>query len=150
MGLSLGTGSHDILVESNKFTDIGSSAVQLSGIARADHHPSGRAQTSVSNTISRNVISHVAWEYPDAPGIFAGFASKTRITCNSVADVPWSGIALGWGWGLLDPGGFPGLPGATRYQWGQWDLPTRTATAWWPTTRSATSSACSGTEARST
>jgi len=39
--------------------------------------------------------------------------------------VPWSGIALGWGWGLLDPGGFPGLPHASRYQWGQWETPTQ-------------------------
>jgi len=124
VGLSLGTGSHHDLVTGNTFTDVGSSAVQLSGVKRADHHPRSRPEMSVANTISRNLISHVGWEYPDAPGIFAGFASKTRIVHNTVEDVPWSGIALGWGWGLLDPGGFPGLPGASRYQWGRWDTPT--------------------------
>jgi hypothetical protein len=124
VGLSLGTGSQDTQVRGNRFIDIGSSAVQLSGISRADHHPQSRAQMSLSNAIERNRISHVGWEYPDAPGIFAGFAADTRIAHNLVQDVPWSGIALGWGWGLLDPGGFPGLPGAGQYQWGQWDTPT--------------------------
>ncbi len=124
VGLSLGTGSHNNLVKGNTFTDVGSSAVQLSGITRADHHPKSRSQMSFANTVARNLISHVAWEYPDAPGIFSGFASNTKIVHNTVEDVPWSGIALGWGWGLLDPGGFPGLPGASQYQWGHWDSPT--------------------------
>jgi hypothetical protein len=79
----------------------------------------------VRNTIAANRISRAGRGYPDAPGIFAGFSSGTRIVGNSIEKVPWSGIALGWGWGLLDPGGFPGLPGARQYEWGQWDEPTQ-------------------------
>lgn len=124
VGLSLGTGSHHTLVKGDTFTDVGSSAIQLSGIAAADHNPESSAQTSSGNTISGNLISHVAWGYPDAPGIFVGFSSGTKVIHNTVEDVPWTGIALGWGWGLLDPGGFPGLPHATRYQWGDWEKPT--------------------------
>ncbi|HEX8752852.1 MAG TPA: right-handed parallel beta-helix repeat-containing protein [Solirubrobacterales bacterium] len=124
VGLSLGTGSQHTAVRGSTFADVGSSAIQLSGISEADHAPASRAQTSLGNTIAGNLISHVAWEYPDAPGIFVGFASGTRVLRNTVEDVPWSGIALGWGWGLLDPGGFPGLPGASRYQWGRWETPT--------------------------
>lgn len=125
VGLSLGTGSHKSLVKGNVFSDTGSSALQLSGINKADHHPRTRAQASFGNTISGNLLSRVARAYPDAPGIFAGFSSRTRIVDNTIEDVPWSGIALGWGWGLLDPGGFPGLPGATEYQWGHWGEPTQ-------------------------
>jgi len=124
VGLALGTGSHHTLVKGSTFTDVGSSAIQLSGITAADHDPRNRAQTSLANTLSGNLISHVAWGYPDAPGIFVGFSSGTKVIRNTVEDVPWSGIALGWGWGLLDPGGFPGLPGASRYQWGNWEAPT--------------------------
>lgn len=43
---------------------------------------------------------------------------------NTIEDVPWSGIAIGGGWGLLDPSGFPSLPNATAHQWGQWETPT--------------------------
>jgi hypothetical protein len=124
VGLSLGTGSHHTLVRGDAFEDVGSSAIQLSGIAAADHNPQSSAQTSLGNTISGNLISHVAWGYPDAPGIFVGFSSGTKVVNNTVEDVPWSGIALGWGWGLLDPGGFPGLPGASPRQWGNWETPT--------------------------
>ncbi|MGE5281833.1 MAG: right-handed parallel beta-helix repeat-containing protein [Chloroflexota bacterium] len=124
VGLALGTGSRHTLVQGSTFTDIGSSALRLSGIARADHHPASVARRSVGNKIAGNLISHVAWEYPDAPGIYVGFSSGTRVLRNTIEDVPWSGIALGWGWGLLDPGGFPGLPHATQYQWGRWETPT--------------------------
>jgi hypothetical protein len=124
VGLALGTGAHHTLVRGSTFTDVGSSALQLSGISEADHDPANREQTSFGNTIAGNLISHVGWEYPDAPGLFIGFSSGTRVVHNTIEDVPWSGIALGWGWGLLDPGGFPGVPGATRYQWGHWEAPT--------------------------
>lgn len=124
VGLALGTGSQHTLVRENVFADVGSSAVTLSGISTADHHPASSAQTSVGNTIAGNLVSHVAWGYPDAPGIFVGFSSGTKVVRNTIEDVPWSGIAIGWGWGLLDPGGFPGLPNATAYQWGQWEIPT--------------------------
>jgi hypothetical protein len=124
VGLTLGTGSQHTLVKGSTFSDVGSSALQLSGIASKDHDPQNRVQTSFGNTISGNLISHVAWGYPDAPGIFVGFSSGTKVLRNTIEDVPWSGIALGWGWGLLDPGGFPGLPGASRYQWGTWETPT--------------------------
>jgi hypothetical protein len=124
VGLALGTGSHHTLVKGSTFADVGSSAIQLSGIAAADHNPGNSAQTSSGNAISGNLISHVAWEYPDAPGIFVGFSSGTKVIHNTVEDVPWSGIALGWGWGLLDPGGFPGLPHASQHEWGNWETPT--------------------------
>lgn len=124
VGLALGTGSQHTLVKGGTFTDVGSSAIQLSGIRAADHNPQSRAQTSLGNKIAGNLISHVAWEYPDAPAVFVGFSRGTQVVRNLIEDVPWSGIALGWGWGLLDPGGFPGLPHASRHQWGLWEMPT--------------------------
>lgn len=42
---------------------------------------------------------------------------------NEIRHVPWAGIAIGWGWGLLDPGGFAGLPNAIPYAWGFYDTP---------------------------
>ncbi len=86
--------------------------------------PASQAQTSLGNRIAGNLVAEVGWEYPDAPGIFVGFSSGTEVVHNRIEDVPWSGIAIGWGWGLLDPGGFPGLPHASRHQWGQWETPT--------------------------
>jgi hypothetical protein len=124
VGLALGTGSRHDLVRGNTFTDIGSSALTLSGISAADHNPTTPGQQSVGNTIAANLISEAGRGYPDAPGIYIGFSSGTKVVRNTIEDVPWSGIAVGWGWGLLDPGGFPGLPGASPHQWGMWETPT--------------------------
>lgn len=124
VGLALGTGSQRNAVRYNRFTGTGSSAITLSGIAAVNHHPRRPEQLARDNTIADNLIATVAESYRDAPAIFAGFASGTQITGNTIRDVPWSGIAVGWGWGLLDPGGFPGLPGAAPHQWGDWPTPT--------------------------
>ena len=124
VGLELGTGSQQTLVKGSTFTDIGSSAVRLSGIARADHDPDGPAQTSSANTISGNLISDVGLGIPGRAGNLHRVLERHQGVRNTVENVPWSGIALGWGWGLLDPGGFPGLPGAKQYQWGNWPKPT--------------------------
>jgi len=56
--------------------------------------------------------------------VFVGFAADTLIANNSIAHVPWSGIALGWGWGLLDQGSFPGVTGACSGDWGHYSTPT--------------------------
>jgi hypothetical protein len=124
VGLALGTGSQHTLARGNTFTDIGSSALTLSGISAADHNPASPAQRSAGNTIAANLISEVGWGYPDAAGLYIGFSSGTKVVRNTIEDVPWSGIAVGWGWGLLDPGGFPGLVGASAHQWGRWETPT--------------------------
>lgn len=124
VGLALGTGSRNTVVRGNRFTEIGSSALTLSGISAADHHPTRAGQRSFGNSIVANLVSGIGRGYPDAPGVFIGFSTGTRVLHNTIEDVPWTGIAVGWGWGLLDPGGFPGLPGATRGQWGRWTSPT--------------------------
>ena len=76
------------------------------------------------NVISNNVVSATGREYEDAAGIFVGFTTRSLVAHNDVSDVPWSGIAIGWGWGLLDPGGYLGLPGAVQGQWGNYTTPT--------------------------
>ena len=48
-------------------------------------------------------------------GILAGYTDHTTIEHNKVYDLPYSGISVGWGWGLTDQGGdtnYPGNPGA--------------------------------------
>jgi hypothetical protein len=125
VGLDFDTGSQGNTIESNLFTDISSAAIQLGGIGPDDHHPTHPEQQLTSgNVISNNLIREVAREFVDAAGIYVGFAQGSRIEHNTIVDVPWSGIALGWGWGLLDLGGFPGLPGAKRNEWGTFTTPT--------------------------
>ncbi len=124
IALHFGTGSQRNTITGNTFRDISAAAIQLGGIAAEDHHPEYPSQLTRDNTISNNLIEYSGQEYYDAPGIYIGFATRTLVEHNEIGYVPWSGIAIGWGWGLLDPGGFTGLPDAVPYQWGVYSTPT--------------------------
>ncbi len=117
VGLDFDSGSQGNSIEDCLFADISSAAIQLGGISGIDHHPVSSEQLTRDNRITNNVIYQTGQEYVDAAGIYVGFSRNTLISNNTISDVPWSGIAMGWGWGLLDPGMFPGLPHATRGQW---------------------------------
>ncbi len=123
VALDFGTGSQENRIAGNTFADISSAAIQLGGIAERDHHPRHSNDLSRDNLIDDNAIEGAGREYYDAAGIYVGFTTRTTISHNDIADVPWSGIAVGWGWGLLDEGAFPGLPGAEQGDWGQWSTP---------------------------
>lgn len=123
-GVDFDTGSQANRLIDNLFDDISSAAIQLGGISTADSHPDRPEQVTQDNEISNNLIRHVGREYTDAAGIFIGFTLRTLVSHNTIIDSAWSGIAIGWGWGLLDPGGYPGVPGAERGSWGHWDTPT--------------------------
>ena len=118
VGLHFVTGCENTVITSNLFTDISSSAIILGGVSETVAHPKHPGQTTRDNKITNNLIRSVGVEYVDAAGIFIGFSRKTRVSHNTIADVPWSGIAMGWGWGLMDKGSFPGIPQATSGLWG--------------------------------
>lgn len=123
VALYLGTGSQNNQIVNNTFNDISSAGIQLGGISQVDHHPSEPAQLTSNNLISNNLVQYIGQEFYDAAGIYIGFTTHSVVQHNDVLHVPWAGIAIGWGWGLLDPGGFPGLPNATPFLWGTYTTP---------------------------
>jgi len=122
--LDFGTGSQNNQITNNIFDDISSAAIQLGGVSVTDHHPSLASQTTKDNIISNNLIQYTGQEFYDAAGIYVGFTTHSVVQHNDIVHVPWSGIAIGWGWGLLDPDGFPGLPYASPNMWGSYPTPT--------------------------
>jgi len=121
--LDLDTGSQNNTIKNNIFTDISSAAIQVGGFTPQDQRPNASQMTS-GNVISNNDISYTGQEYYDSAAIFAGFTTGTVITHNNISNVPWSGIAIGWGWGLLDSPSFPGVPPAFPGMWGNYSTPT--------------------------
>lgn len=123
VALDFGTGSQENQIVNNTFNDISAAAIQLGGVGPEDHHPENSAQITRDNRIANNLVEYIGREYYDAAGIYIGFTTNSLVEHNDIHHVPWSGIAIGWGWGLLDPGGFPGLPNGVPYQWGTYDTP---------------------------
>jgi len=123
-GLDFAAGSQHDAIIANRFSDISAAAIQLGGVAILDAHPHSPAQVTRDNVITNNLVSATGREYEDVAGINVGFTTRTLVAHNDISDVPWSGISIGWGWGLLDPGGYLGLPGAVRGQWGDYTTPT--------------------------
>lgn len=118
VGVDFLPGAHNNVIANSVFEDISSAAIQFGGVSATDARPGADSGVTRDNTIFGNIIKHAGAEYVDAAGIFIGFARNTNIQENFISDVPWAGIAMGWGWGLLDAGGFAGLPGADPGMWG--------------------------------
>ena len=122
--LALGRGTQNSQVTSNLFKDLSAAAVSLGDIFLDDRHPPSDPYVTLGNSITNNLIRDIGIEYTDAPGIFLGFGRFNKVANNTIVNVPWSGVAIGWGWGLLDPWSFPGLASATSGMWGVSETPT--------------------------
>ena len=123
VGLDLDTGSQNNKVIGNTFTDISSSALQVGGLYPEDARPNAQQVTS-GNLVQNNTISFTGQDYWDSAGVFLGFTTHSTVTHNTISHTPWSGLAIGWGWGLLDDPSFPGVPNAVPRMWGAFDTQT--------------------------
>jgi hypothetical protein len=122
--LALGAGTQGAVVEQSAFSDVSGAGIELGGVSTVDARPPTAGSLTSSNTFDGDLLVHTGAEFVDTAAIVTGFTRATTIEHSTIADVPWSGISMGWGWGLLDPSGFPGLPGARRYEWGRFSTPT--------------------------
>ncbi|MFC0214749.1 Ig-like domain-containing protein [Paenibacillus chartarius] len=102
-GLNLDTGSRDNRIEGNRFKDIAGNGLMLGDVKREDHHPADMRSIVKNNVVSNNVFTRIAQEYRGGVALWAGYVENTHITHNEIFDLPYSGISLGWGWGLADP-----------------------------------------------
>jgi hypothetical protein len=111
VGLNLNTGSQGTNIIGNIFTDISGTGIQIGGTDVVDHHPTDPGQIVLNTMVKDNVVDNVAVEYTGSVGILATYTSGTTITHNKVFNLPYSGISVGWGWGLTDQGGDTNVPG---------------------------------------
>jgi hypothetical protein len=123
VALDFDTGSQGNRISRCSFDDIASAAIQIGGVAWRDFEPmdAGRCR---DNQVTDNRIRRTGRDYVDSAAIYLGFTSHSLVANNTISETPWAGIALGWGWGLLDPGSFPGISNAVSGMWGIHDKPT--------------------------
>jgi hypothetical protein len=96
-GLSVHRASSAVTISGNRFEDIASSAIQLGDIDDAGASGNNR---NYGYRVTDNVIIEAGALYHDGVGIFAGYLRDSHISNNELFDLPYSGISLGWGWGV--------------------------------------------------
>ncbi len=104
-GLDIEHGSQRNTVDRCLFTDISGSGIQIGDVQRDDHHPEDSRLVVLGNTVRNCEITRIGAEYEDSIGIFCGYVRDTTLEHNEIADLPYSGISVGWGWGETDAGG---------------------------------------------
>ncbi|MGW1216774.1 discoidin domain-containing protein, partial [Streptomyces sp. NPDC002499] len=105
VGLNLNTGTQHTDITGNVFREIAATGIQIGGVDWSDAHPDDPRDITKDTRVDNNVVTQVADQYNGSLGILAGYTDSTVITHNKVYDLPYSGISVGWGWGLTDKGG---------------------------------------------
>jgi hypothetical protein len=104
-GLDLQNGAQSNVVCGCRFDDIAANGIQVGDVTREDHHPGNPDRVVKDNQIVNNVITRTGRDYTSGIGVVAGYTEGTVIAHNEIFDVPYSGISIGWGWGMTDAGG---------------------------------------------
>lgn len=102
--LDLECGAQDNVIQGCRFYDVSGSAVQVGDVLAPDHHPGDARLIVKNNRVINNYIHNVGVEFQDSVGVFAGYTEGTVIAHNEIAQLPYSGISDGWGWGEEDSG----------------------------------------------
>ena len=67
-----------------------------------DHHyafnPDDLREVCTNDRIVNNFITHSALDYRGNCGIACGFVKGVRIEHNTITDLPYTAISVGWGW----------------------------------------------------
>ncbi|MGQ4511642.1 right-handed parallel beta-helix repeat-containing protein [Streptomyces sp. DW26H14] len=93
-GVIFQQGTRDSSVRHSRFTGISSGALY---IGDTDPHPTA-ALTGSGNTVAYNTIDHTGLDYTDSVGIWAGYEQHLTLDHNTLRDLPYAGISVGWGW----------------------------------------------------
>ncbi len=73
--------------------------ISMSAIALGNHTTAWDEDNAVYNIhIENNVIHNIAMEYPTATAIYISHVDKVKILHNTISDMAYSAISIGWGW----------------------------------------------------
>ncbi|MEV6843599.1 RICIN domain-containing protein [Actinoplanes sp. NPDC051411] len=101
----IGLGASSISVTGSTFTGIAAGAVVVGGVQADAHHPSDTRMTNQNITVSGNVIHDVGLDYRGVTSVLATYVTNAVVDHNEMYNLPYSGIAIGYGWGANDAGG---------------------------------------------
>ncbi|MGW8256453.1 MAG: right-handed parallel beta-helix repeat-containing protein, partial [Thermoguttaceae bacterium] len=108
-GLDFHYGVRQGEIVGNVFEDISGNAVQLAPFKQDDqeshvpYKPTDSRDICAQDTIRNNYFTKCGQDYYGSVAVACGYPLQVVIEHNEIADVPYSGISVGWGW-LKAPG----------------------------------------------
>ncbi|MCD9023827.1 discoidin domain-containing protein [Cohnella silvisoli] len=118
--LGFSNGSQDNVISGNEFTDVSGTAVQIGGVSLNDSYPQDVRYVVKNNQVTNNYIHNIAVEYRGCVGVFVGYTEGTLVSHNEIADLPYTAITMGWGWGDRD---FADKPDRVSKPADRWRIP---------------------------
>lgn len=100
-GVHLGRATKNSSITNNKFENLAGGGLLLGDVTYQDHIPVLEDLTE-NNKITDNYITNVGETYRACAGILVGFTKGTTVEYNTVKNLPYTGISVGWGWGYND------------------------------------------------
>ena len=103
-GLDYQRGTHDDAVVGCTFQDIAGNGVQVGTFSdpstetHLPYNPQDQREICTNELLENNLLCDCGNEDWGTVGIAAGFVRSTTIRHNEIAQVPYTGISLGWGW----------------------------------------------------
>jgi parallel beta-helix repeat protein len=94
----LWSGVRESAFEGNTFQNVSATGISIG--MDLEQHPTDPSQVCRDNVIKNNFITKVGRDYHSSVGIFAGYTEGLMIENNELADMPYTGISVGWGWTL--------------------------------------------------
>jgi hypothetical protein len=104
-GINIMDASQDNLVQGSSFVDLSGSGVQVGEVDMRDpenYNPLDSRQVLKNNDVLNSFFFQIGVEYRSSVAIFAAYPQDMDISHNEIANVPYSGITVGWGWGDVD------------------------------------------------
>lgn len=101
--IAFGEGCKRNTITGCTIQDVALNGISIGGIDFEKNHNTKDETTYVAdNVITQNTITRIGNEIVSAVGIMGGHVHGLVVDHNSLSDLPYTAISVGWGWGGLD------------------------------------------------
>lgn len=101
--LSFEFGASGCRAVSCSFYELGATALMMGDVmAIRAHHPDDPRETVSGCALENSTVKDTGKDFFSTAAVLLGYVSHCSVLHNDIHDVPYTGVSVGWGWGLSD------------------------------------------------
>ncbi|MDR8411857.1 RICIN domain-containing protein [Nonomuraea sp. 3-1Str] len=101
----VGLGASDITITRSEVARSSAGGILVGGVRADAHHPGDQRMVNRNITVSDNRIHDLGLDYRGVVSVLATYVTNADVSHNEVYNMPYTGMAIGYGWGANEPGG---------------------------------------------